>query len=299
MKTGNLSQAASMQDIPVSTASRHLSELREFFNDPLFTRYSHGLLPTQKARELILRVSSLLEGFSTLKEELSFDPSSVSREIRIGCVDNALLAIFPHLIEELSQKAPNICLCIHPLSSNRFELLRQNELDLIISPLSSIPSENFHVLNLSPQRYVIVCRDGHPLYRQYCETGRPISTEEIIKYRFTDILLSHNRYGNSLLRNTVFPDLAIAKSAVKSYYFLSSAGATLHSDFLMVLPEKTALFFAHAEGAAILPTETQSVVHTPKLIWYQTTNADPTLQWIRALIYSSNTKNSTLSFDKK
>lgn len=287
MTTGNLSRTAAALGIPTSTASRHLAELKEFFGDALFTRCRQGVLPTQRARELLPAICSLIHNFESLEQTRAFNPAEIAREIRIGCVDNAPLAIFPDLMRDLASKAPHLCISAHPLDGMRYELLRQGELDLLISPMTAAPSENFHTLNLCEQRYVIVCRKKHPLYLKYLETGDHIETEDIIRYRFVDVALSHRRSGPMLLRNAVFPEFARAESAVKSYYFLSFVTATFGTDFLMVLPEASALYFQAVGLAVILPTQVKSVTHTTKMIWHDTTHNDPLLQWARAVIFSS------------
>lgn len=287
MSTGNLSRTAAALGIPTSTASRHLAELKDFFGDALFTRCRQGVLPTQRARELLPAVCSLIHDFESLEETRAFNPAEIAREIHIGCVDNAPLAIFPDLMRDLASKAPHLCVNAHPLDGMRYELLRQGELDLLISPMSATPSENFHALNLCEQRYVVVCRRRHPLYLKYLDTGLPIETEDVVEHRFVDVALSHRRSGPMLLRHAVFPEFARAESAVKSYYFLSFVTATFETDFLMVLPETSALYFQNIGLSVILPTKVQSVVHTTKMIWHDTTHNDPVLQWVRAVIFSS------------
>lgn len=289
MQTQSLSQSAANLNIPVSTASHLLSDLRVFFEDELFVRCRQGLLPTQKARDELPYVLTLMQSYSNLKAVRQFDPSAIEREVRIGCVDNAPVSIFPSLLEQISDQAPNLCLTVHPLDSNRYDMLRQNEVDLIISPMSSAPSENFHTLDLPEQRYCIVCCPDHPLLKAYRQTSEPVSTDEILKYRFVDVALSFRRYGSVLLRSVVFPEFAPAKSAIRSYFFLAFVRALNGTDLLMVMPDKSARLFELSGGLSILPTQAQSIVHKPKMIWHDITHADPEMQWIRAKIFASVT----------
>ncbi len=294
MQTLNLSKSAGALGLPVSTASRQLASLRDFFDDALFSRCRQGLLPTQKARELLPSVLAIVNSYSDLNASKAFDPASVQREINIGCVDNAPVSIFPHLMEELAQKAPGICISIHPLDSNRFDLLRHNELDLIISPMSMPPSENFHMLSLGTQSYSIICRLEHPLYRKFQQDKRPASTDDILQYRFVDVALSYRRSSTVLLRTIAYPELTLARSAIRSYYFLSFIRVVLNTDLLMVLPDKTAHFFANTDKLAILPTQAKPLTHTPKMVWHNTTHKDPVLQWVRSMIFATATYDHRL-----
>ncbi len=293
MQTLNLSKSAGTLGLPVSTASRQLASLRDFFDDALFSRCRQGLLPTQKARELLPSVLSLVNGYAELSPDKTFDPASATRDINIGCVDNAPVSIFPHLMEELAQKAPGICISIHPLDSNRFDLLRHNELDLIISPMSMPPSENFHMLSLAPQSYCITCRREHPLYQKYLSDKRPAATVDILQYRFVDVALSYRRSSTVLLRSIAYPELALGRSAIRSYYFLSFIRVVLNTDLLMVLPDRTALYFAKNDTLTILPTQVKPQTHTPKMVWHNTTHKDPVLQWVRSMIFT------TTSYDRE
>lgn len=289
MQTLSLSQSAADQHLPISTASRYLSDLRIFFEDELFARCRQGLIPTPKAREELPYVLTLLESYANLKTVRHFDPAAIEREVRIGCVDNAPVAIFPSLMEQIGDQAPRLCISAHPLDGNRYDLLRRNEMDLIISPMSSAPSEDFHTLDLPEQRYCVVSRREHPLQLRYQENLVPVLTEEVLQYRFVDVDLNFRRYGSVLLRNVVFPEFASAKSAIRSPFFLAFARSVSCTDLLMVVPEKTANFFESFAGLAILQTQTQSVVHKPKMIWHDITHADPTMQWVRSKIYASAT----------
>ena len=47
----NLAAAAEVLGLSASSASRHLSEMRELFDDKLFTRFPGGLVPTRRALE--------------------------------------------------------------------------------------------------------------------------------------------------------------------------------------------------------------------------------------------------------
>lgn len=287
MRTQSLSATAAALEIPVSTASRQLSELRQFFEDELFYRCRQGLMPTHKARDLQPAVLALLGGFKGLKNVKEFDPASLEQEIRIGCVDNAPVAIFPHLVEQLREISPGLCLTVYPLDSNRYDMLRRREVDLVISPMTIVPSENFHSLDLPEQKYCLVCGKNHPLAERCRENGPALETQEILQYRFVDILLSYRRHGTALLRNIVYPEFAAARSAVRTYFFLPFVNAVEKTDLLMVVPEKTADSFLDRAELTVLKTQARPVSHTPKMIWHDITHVDPAMQWVRSMIYAS------------
>lgn len=164
MEEENLSRAAVRLSIPASTASRHLAELRAFFDDQLFTRSGDRLVATHKARELMPKVTAVLTDYEALTEDGTFDLGTVERRVKIGCADNAVIAFCRHLVAETMAKAPHIAYAFYPLQRERLNQLRTGVLDFIISPLTSV-EPGFHSLTLGTNDYVLVCAPNHPILK--------------------------------------------------------------------------------------------------------------------------------------
>ncbi|WP_410102314.1 LysR family transcriptional regulator [Sutterella wadsworthensis] len=91
----NLAAAAEVLGLSASSASRHLSEMRELFDDKLFTRFPGGLVPTRRALEIAAQSEPILDGYAALMRPARFNPAEMTREVRIGCADNAPFSLFP------------------------------------------------------------------------------------------------------------------------------------------------------------------------------------------------------------
>jgi DNA-binding transcriptional LysR family regulator len=282
----SLSAASARLGLPVSTASRFLADLRDFFDDPLFTRCREGLIATHKATELGRRVDRLLAEYAAVTRPEVFDLSSVRREVRIGCVDNAPFSLFPNLVRQVRQKAPAVTLSFLPIHGDRFEMLRHRDLDFVIMPMQGTLQEGFHALELGVNRYVLVCGERHPL----CAAPGPLADDQVLAYPFVDIILGPGRQGahQRLLRQVRFPDWAAASSAVKTYFFLPFIGTVADTDLLMVLPERTAKRLTRSYGIRILPTLTQGLIDQPHIIWHDVTHRDSLMQWVRAMFLTSS-----------
>jgi DNA-binding transcriptional LysR family regulator len=279
----NLSAAAAKLQLPVSTASRYLSELRDFFGDPLFTRCREGLIPTRKARELAIKADALLAEYSQIIEPDAFNPATAHREIFIGCVDNAPFSLFPDLAGMIRRAAPGLTLTYLPISGDRYELLRHHELDFIISPIQGQAQDGFHSLSLGKNRYRLVCGETHPLAQ---EAG-PVPDSSVLQFPFVDIILKSRRREVLLLRNIRFPAWSTAHSAVKTYYFLPFVHSLNGSDLVMVLPERTAFRLQKAYGIRLVNTSTQSIGDETRIVWHDNTHRDPLMQWLRAMFMSA------------
>lgn len=60
----NLAAAAEVLGLSASSASRHLSEMRELFDDKLFTRFPGGLVPTLQVVKRSLKAQKRSRHFS-------------------------------------------------------------------------------------------------------------------------------------------------------------------------------------------------------------------------------------------
>ena len=80
----SVSRAAERLFITQPAMSKTLSRLRLLFNDPLFTRSSHGMRPTPRADELALDLTDILGGISHLFSGSRFDPATARDEVTIA-----------------------------------------------------------------------------------------------------------------------------------------------------------------------------------------------------------------------
>lgn len=283
----NLGRAAERLHMPASSASRHLAELRAFFDDPLFTRSGDRLVATPKARDLLPKVQTVLDGYKALVEHDKFDLSTVRRSVRIGCVDNAVISYCRHLVAETLVKAPLISYDFYPLHKDRLQQLRTGVLDFIISPLMEVES-GFHSLTLGTNDYVLVCAPNHPILKTIDEKHPEVPDEEVLKYGFVDVVFQFDCVTEAKsLRVTAFPQWAPARTAARTGFFLPALSFLTETPLLAILPRRTAEFLSKTGSVTIVPTETVSNRHFALLIWHDRIHNDPIMQWVRSMIATS------------
>ena len=236
-QTENLADAAERLGLSLPTASRMLSQLREVFEDRLFTRFPGGLVPTRKAKLLMTRTEAVLETYDALLAPQTFDPARIVRDIRIGCADNAPFSVFPNFARELLAQAPGVMISYLPLSDDRFSLLSSGEIDFAVSPVMTLPP-GFHAIELADTDYVLTGRKDHPLARKAQKNA--VSTADVLRHAFADVCY-HPRPGASWtsLRESVFPAWTEGRSSMRTTQFLSLIPTVAESDLLMVLPHIT------------------------------------------------------------
>lgn len=80
----HVSRAADRLFITQSAMSKTLGRLRDLFGDPLFTRSSHGMVPTPKAIELQAQIQGVLSQVQSITTGQEFDPKTYEGEISIA-----------------------------------------------------------------------------------------------------------------------------------------------------------------------------------------------------------------------
>ncbi|MCV6627227.1 MAG: LysR family transcriptional regulator, partial [Cellvibrionaceae bacterium] len=102
----NVSRAADRLFITQSAMSKTLGRLRELFDDPLFTRSSHGMVPTPKALELQPLLQKALGQVQALTTGSEFEPAAFEGEISIAVAEYVGVVLLPALMQILQAEAP-------------------------------------------------------------------------------------------------------------------------------------------------------------------------------------------------
>lgn len=84
LREGSVAKAAAGLGLQSSAVSRMLAQLRELYGDPLFTRTARGLIPTQFAEDLRLRVRAL----AAESDKLMTDPLEAAPAARAATDDD-------------------------------------------------------------------------------------------------------------------------------------------------------------------------------------------------------------------
>jgi DNA-binding transcriptional LysR family regulator len=92
-----------------------LNRLRDYFDDPLFVRAPHGIVPTTRAEELAAPVKRILADIDVLLQPVSFDPITANLTFTLAATDYALRAVVVPFIAALKVQAPSIRVRVVPV----------------------------------------------------------------------------------------------------------------------------------------------------------------------------------------
>ena len=128
----SVTRAAQRLFITQPAMSKTLQRLRDLFNDPLFTRTAHGLVPTPKAADLQQPLVAILEQLETTIFEREFDPAQATERIRMCIPEIITLGGIPALLQRFALHAPNLRLQTRNILDDHLELLASGGLDFSI-----------------------------------------------------------------------------------------------------------------------------------------------------------------------
>ncbi len=165
MEEKSVSAAAERAFVSQSAMSRTLQRLRELFDNPLFVRQSHGLLPTKRATTLYQELQPLLMAIDTLLKPETFDPSTLNRQFVIACPSLLSSHWLSGLVARLAKIAPSVKLRSIETVTNPEQTLLDGEADLAIH-LDEKRGSEFFSIPLPDATTLSLVREGHPLISQ-------------------------------------------------------------------------------------------------------------------------------------
>lgn len=145
--------------------SKTLQRLRELFDDPLFTRNAHGLVPTPKAISLQQPLIKALEQLEATIFEQEFDPANATGHIRICVPEILALGGIPALLQRFALYAPKLHLQSRNILDDQLELLANGSLDFSIY-IRRDYGKDIEVSPLSTSNVWCWLRRNHPLTRK-------------------------------------------------------------------------------------------------------------------------------------
>lgn len=206
---------------------------------------------------------------------------------RLPALITALFFLAP-AIAKISELAPGVSVDMTELTNDWPVQLRTGELDLLISPMETVP-EGFPWLPLWEGRTTgIVVRPGHPLEALYEKTGR-VTESDVIRYGFVEVTWRPTTYYR-LTQSRLSPLLSERNIVIKTPYFMGAAKIISESNLVMLLSDIMADWFISLGALRRIPVVSEELDHVQskgfvtKLIWHERSHLDPAMQWMRGMI---------------
>jgi len=255
-----------------------LNRLRDYFDDPLFIRVPHGIVPTTRAETLAAPVKRILADIDVLLQPTEFDPLSASLTFTVAATDYALRAVMVPFIAALKVRAPAIRVRVVPVESDRLvSQLERGSVDVALITPHTTPAE-LHSRALYDERYVCMMRADHP------DAGKPLSLARFCALEH--VLVSYE--GESFRGVT---DGALEKIGLTRHVGLSVSNFLVLPDVLAISDMIAAVPSRIAENQTemfVCETPVPVPGFTKSMAWHGRTHRNPAQAWLRGLLLETS-----------
>ncbi len=206
-------RAAEACFISQPTLSVAVRKLERELDVELFERRQGEVTVTPVGEQVVAQAQRILEEAGMIKEIVAQGRDQLAAPLRVGAIYTIGPYLFPHLVTELSERAPDMPLIIEENYTHVLaEKLKQGEVDAI---LISLPFEEHGILTvpLYEESFVVLLPGSHALNQKDRLTVEEISQEQVLLlgagHCFRDQVLElcpecihkRNRVQNQLVSN--------------------------------------------------------------------------------------------------
>jgi DNA-binding transcriptional LysR family regulator len=274
---GSITRASLKMNLTQPAISHALNRLRQLFDDPLFERQGHVMVPTPLARSIIEPVRASLRGFEvTLNGAERFDPASSERGFTLALRDVLEASVLPPLMAQLGQAAPGASL--NTLQIERRELeseLAAGTLDVAIDILLPLSNDIRH-MRLVMDKTVVLVRQDHPQVRGALDLELYLKQEHI--------LASSRRRGPGL-EDFELSRLGLQRRIrLRCQHYFAACRVVSQTDLVLTMPERMAQVVNQQFGNQILPFPLAMPSLDIYLYWHANVDNDPANLWLRQQI---------------
>jgi len=274
---GSITRASLKMNLTQPAISHALNRLRQLFDDPLFERQGHVMVPTPLARSIIDPVRQSLRGFEvTLNGVERFDAASSERSFSLALRDVLEASVLPPLMARVAKEAPAVGL--NTLQVGRRELeseLAAGTLDAAIDILLPLPND-IHRTLLATDRTVVLVRRDHPLVQGKLDLDAYLKLEHI--------QTSSRRRGPGLEDFELSRMGLQRRIRLRCQHYFAACRVASQSDLALTMPERLARVVNQQFGNQILPFPLQMLSLDIYLYWHANVDNDPASLWLRGQI---------------
>jgi DNA-binding transcriptional LysR family regulator len=276
---GSITRASLKMNLTQPAISHALNRLRQLFDDPLFERQGHVMVPTPLARSIIDPVRQSLRGFEvTLNGAERFDAATSGRSFSLALRDVLEASVLPPLMARMAQDAPTVGL--NTLQVGRRELeseLAAGTLDAAIDVMLPLSNEIRRTL-LAADQTVVLVRRGHPLVQD----GQGMDLDGYLALEH--IQTSSRRRGPGL-EDFELSRLGLQRRVrLRCQHYFAACRVVSQTDLALTMPERLARVVNQQFGNQILPFPLQMPSLDIYLYWHANIDTDPAGQWLREQI---------------
>ena len=273
LEEGSVTAAATRLGLTQSAVSHGLGKLRRIAGDPLFAKSGRGIIATAHAQSLAAKARELIDDMRAFSGGASFDPASARLSLTIAANDFQRDLLLPAFYRRISAKVGSLNLRVIPSQSPTPAMLREDRVDLLITPL---PPSGTDIV----QKRLL--QDHYVCYYDPKVRSAPRSPADYLKARHVTVIYTGNErldFDRRLEASRLHRDIAISVSS-----FSGVAAFLRGSDMLASMPSLLAseMMQGFATVPIPLPARAVALSRLPMfMVWHQRYQKDPAHLWLR------------------
>lgn len=276
----NVTKAAARLHLSQPAVSAQLNRLREMFDDPLLIPHRRGMMPTDKALDLLIPLRESLEKLrQTLHSHQDFYPERANLTLTIACTDYVQATVIMPLVLALRHKAPGVRIAVRHLDMAQLDQqLARGEVDLVFASHDTFHTQ-LRSRHLYDESYVLIGRQDHPVL------SANLPLEEFIKLEHVIVSPSGGSFTTPI-------DDALEKFGHKRNVVMSAASFLFipeiiqKSDLVALIPKR--LLQAHSALLTVIELPWLAEQFDICLIWHERSHSHAGHRWVREVIVEMN-----------
>lgn len=293
----NVTRAAERLSVSQPALSKTLQKLRDSFEDELFTRTAHGLIPTPRAEALAAELPTLLENVERVLGNEDFSPETFNGSFKLLLPPILSESLLPGLMSDLSERAPGVQIITAEVTPDYQDQLKKGEADyaafVALETDRDIHAEP--IAAIAPRCYM---RMDHPL------ADKELTLKQFLAYDHLRLYLPGLTRENTSMVDDVLGQYGVHRNiSLETTQFASAVGVLTRTDSLLVANagfEEGGLYNDRITGLE-LPAELQRMIRNThssnrgkmSLLRHTRTSRSAPHQWMRALLMSHLTQSKS------
>ncbi|WJW74265.1 hydrogen peroxide-inducible genes activator [Thiohalobacter sp. IOR34] len=173
-------RAAAACFVTQPTLSVAIKKLEAELGVPLFERAGHEVRITPVGERVVEQAQQALESIEAVRQAAQQGRDPLSGPLRIGAIYTIGPYLFPELVPNLAELAPQMPLVVEEnFTAVLAEKLRRGELDVIVISLP-FSEPNILTLTLYEEPFVVLLPAAHPLTARKTLRSRDLETEPVL-----------------------------------------------------------------------------------------------------------------------
>lgn len=270
----NVSRAAERLNLTQPAVSAMLAKLRYRFDDPLFVRTAHGMIPTVRAEALAEPVKAVLDSIGVLMQPVDFAPADLECTFKLAGTENGIRTLGVPFALKLARLAPKVKVAFLAIQGQDLnQNLADGVWDLAIAGQQQL-DDKLHFDFLMREEYGCAVRQNHPVLT------RKWNLDAFCALEFVLVAYHGGHFEGAT-------DDALAKlgrnRAVKMSigHFSLLPDLLKNSDLAAVAP---AHFLKTQNELVLLPPPLAIDGYNKVMAWHAKTHYDPVQKWFRQVM---------------